>query len=229
MRKPIKAIFLDVGGVLLTDGWDHHARKRAARKFNLDFSDMEHRHELNVGAFELGKQTLKEYLDGVVFHKNRSFTQNQFWKFMTEQSQPYPEMIELIRKLKNKYNLKIVVVSNESRDLNFYRTQTFKLDTFVDFFVSSCFVHFSKPDKDIFRTALDEALIPANQVVYIEDHPEFVQVAESMGIVGLCHKNYRSTRDKLKRFGLGLADSTSSSKPQRRKSKNEVKLTHPLA
>ncbi len=30
---PITTLFLDIGGVLLTNGWDHHARKRAAKNF----------------------------------------------------------------------------------------------------------------------------------------------------------------------------------------------------
>jgi hypothetical protein len=39
----ITCLFLDIGGVLLTDGWDHEARKAAADRFNLDLKEMEDR------------------------------------------------------------------------------------------------------------------------------------------------------------------------------------------
>jgi putative hydrolase of the HAD superfamily len=199
---PITALFLDIGGVLLTDGWDHHARKRAATNFKLELAEMEDRHHLTFDTYEEGKLTLEEYLGRVVFYQKRSFTRAQFRRFMFAQSKPYPEMIELIRKLKAKYGLKIAVVSNEGRELNAYRIRKFKLDGFVDSFISSCFVHVRKPDADIFRLALDIAQAPARQVVYIENTPMFVQVAESLGIRSILHTDYRSTCAKLALLGL---------------------------
>jgi putative hydrolase of the HAD superfamily len=199
---PITALFLDIGGVLLTDGWDHHARKRAAIHFKLELTGMEDRHHLTFDTYEEGKLTLEEYLDRVVFHQKRPFTRAQFRRFMFAQSKPYPEMIELIRKLKAKYGLKIAVVSNEARELNVYRIRKFKLAGFVDSFVSSSFVHVRKPDADIFRLALDIAQVPARQVVYIENTPMFVQVAEGLGIRSILHTDYRSTCAKLASLGL---------------------------
>jgi putative hydrolase of the HAD superfamily len=209
----ITALFVDIGGVLLTDGWDHHARKRAAMNFKMEWAEMEERHQLNFATYEEGKLTLEEYLDRVVFYQKRPFTRAQFRRFMFAQSKPYPQMIELIRKLKAKYGLKIAVVSNEARELNAYRIRKFKLDGFVDSFVSSCFVHVRKPDADIFRLALDIAQTPAEQVVYIENTPMFVQVAEGLGIRSIQHADYRSTRAKLASLGLqndeGLIHETS--------------------
>jgi putative hydrolase of the HAD superfamily len=198
----ITCVFLDIGGVLLTNGWDHPARKRAATNFKLELTEMEDRHHLTFDTFEEGKLTLEEYLDRVVFHQKRPFTRAQFRRFMFAQSKPYPRMIELIRKLKAKYGLKIVVVSNEGRELNSYRIRKFKLDGFVDSFISSCFVHVRKPDADLFRLALDIAQAPARQVVYIENTPMFVQVAEGLGIRSILHTDYRSTCAKLASLGL---------------------------
>jgi putative hydrolase of the HAD superfamily len=199
---PITALFLDIGGVLLTDGWDHHARKRAATHFKLELPEMEDRHHLTFDTYEEGKLTLQEYLGRVVFYEERPFTPAQFRRFMFAQSKSYPEMIELIRQLKAKYGLKIAVVSNEARELNAYRIRKFKLAGFVDSFVSSSFVHVRKPDADIFRLALDIAQVPARQVVYIENTPMFVQVAEGLGIQSILHTNYKSTRAKLASLGL---------------------------
>ncbi len=198
----ITCVFLDIGGVLLTDGWNHHARKRAATNFNLEFAEMEARHRLTFETYEEGKLTLEEYLGRVIFYQKRPFTRAQFRRFMFAQSKPYPEMIELAAQLKVRHALKIAVVSNEGRELNAYRIRKFKLDKLVDAFISSCFVHVRKPDADIFRLALDIAQAPARQVVYIENTPMFVQIAEGLGIRSILHTDYRSTCAKLASFGL---------------------------
>jgi putative hydrolase of the HAD superfamily len=94
------------------------------------------------------------------------------------------------------------VVSNESREVNAYRIRKFKLDRFVDSFISSCFVHIRKPDPDIFRLALDIAQTPARHVLYIENTPMFVEIAEGLGIRGILHIDYKSTCAQLASFGL---------------------------
>ena len=199
---PFDVILFDVGGVLLTNGWDHHARRRAVKHFQLDWAEMEQRHGLNFETHEQDKVTFKEYLDRVVFYEKRSFTRAEFRQFMFAQSKPLAGMIELICSLKTKYGLKIIVVSNESRELNAHRISTFKLDEFVDAFVSSCFVHLHKPDAAIFQMALDIAQTPARQIVYIENTPLFVQIAEGFGIRSILHTDYKSTCAKLAAFGL---------------------------
>jgi len=198
----ITCLFVDIGGVLLTNGWDHHARKRAAKKFKLNFIEIDARHRLNFATYEEGKLAFKEYLDRVVFYKKRSFTRYQFRHFMLAQSKPYPKMIDLVARLKVKYGLKIFVVSNEARELNAYRIREFKLSKFVDAFISSCFVHIRKPDTDIFQLALDISQKPASQIVYIENTQMFVQIAEELGIRSILHSDYKSTRVKLALLGL---------------------------
>ena len=199
---PIKTLFLDIGGVLLTNGWDHHSRDLAAKTFQLDKDEFQHRHHLTFDTYENGKLTLKEYLTRVVFYKKRPFTRAQFQRFMFAQSQPYPEMLNLMTQLKKRYGLRIAVVSNEGRELNNYRIKKFKLERLVDYFVSSSYVHIRKPDTDIFQLALDMAQTPVKQIVYIENTAMMVQVAESMGIRSILHTDYESTRDQLAAFGL---------------------------
>ena len=199
---PITTLFLDIGGVLLNNGWDHLARRRAAKHFKLDWAEMEQRHGLNFETHEEDKLAFKEYLDRVVFYEKRPFTRARFRRFMFAQSKPVAGMIELVRSLKAGFGLKIIVVSNESRELNAYRIRKFKLAGLVDAFVSSCFVHLRKPDADIFKLALDISQTPARQIVYIENTPMFVQVAEGFGIRSLLHTDYKSTCAKLASFGL---------------------------
>lgn len=205
-KTPITCLFVDVGGVLLTNGWDHHARRRAVAKFKLDWGEMEERHRLVFEVHEEGKLTFEEYLSLVVFYEKRPFTRAQFRRFMCEQSKPYEDMIGMVVQLKARYGLKIAVVSNESLELNAYRIRTFKLRGFVDLFISSCFVHLRKPDGNIFRLALDISQTPANQVLYIENTPMFVQIAEGLGIKSILHTDCKSTREQLASFGLKEGD-----------------------
>ena len=198
----ITCLFLDIGGVLLTNGWGHASRKAAADYFKIDFDEMEERHHLTFDTFEEGKLTLDEYLNRVVFYEKRSFTPVQFQDFMFDQTTPYPEMIEFIKRLKAQYQLKIVVVNNEARELNEHRIKKFQLDQFVDFFVSSCFIHYRKPDTDIFQIALDIAQVPAENVVYIDDREMFVNVAKGIGITSIHHTDYLSTSKALADLGL---------------------------
>ncbi len=198
----ITCLFLDIGGVLLTNGWDRHARQRAVANFKLEPTEMEERHHLTFDTYEEGKLTLEEYLSRVVFYKRQPFTSAQFRRFMFAQSQPYPEMIALVANLKARHGLKIAVVSNEGRELNAYRIRKFKLDRFVDFYISSCYVHIRKPDADIFRLALDISQVPAPQIVYIDNTQMFVQIAEGLGIRSILHTDYSSTCAKLASLGL---------------------------
>ena len=201
----ITDLFLDIGGVLLTNGWDDDIQKRTADKFGLDYHEMHERHHLTFDTYEEGKLSLDEYLNRIVFYQERSFTKEAFKAFMYAQSQPFPEMIELMRGLKAQHGLQVAAVSNEGRELTVYRVQQFKLGTFIDFFISSCFVHYRKPDADLYRIALDIAQVGPEQVVYVDDRPMFVEVAQGLGIKGIVHTGLDTTRKTLADLGLSLA------------------------
>jgi putative hydrolase of the HAD superfamily len=203
--SPITTLFLDIGGVLLTNGWDRGSRNLASKKFGLDYEEMDERHHLTFDTYEEGKLRLDEYLNRVVFYQERSFSIEEFKTFMYAQSQPFPEMIELIRRLKTQYSLQVAAVSNEGRELTTYRVQQFKLGTFIDFFISSCFIHYRKPDADVYHIALDIAQVSPEQVVYIDDRAMFVEVAQGLGIRGIIHSGYESTLKTLETLGLSLA------------------------
>jgi putative hydrolase of the HAD superfamily len=197
-------IFTDIGGVLLTNGWDRESRKNAIQLFKLDPVETEERHHLSFDTYESGKISLSEYLKRLVFYTKRDFSEEDFRAFMFEQSQPYSDMLDLVCRIKKKYRIKIAVVNNEGRELNNYRIHKFKMGEFVDFFISSCFVHFRKPDADIFKVALDIAQVPAEKVIYLEDRPLFVQVADGLGIRGIVHKDFNTTKKRLSDLGWSI-------------------------
>lgn len=203
---PITHLFLDIGGVLLTNGWDRRIRQDAAQKFGLDFEDLNERHTMSFNTYEEGKLNLDTYLNQVVFNRERPFTREEFKAFMFAQSRPKVEMINLMSGLKWKHRLKTAAISNEGRELTVYRIQKFDLTAFIDFFVSSCFVHFRKPDVDLYRMALDISQAEPARSVYIDDRELFVEIAQSLGINGIHHTDFGVTRNALKDLGLTVED-----------------------
>lgn len=203
MNTPkITTLFLDIGGVLLTNGWDHHARQRAAERFGLDYDDMNERHHLTFDTYESGKLTLGKYLDRVVFDQSRNFSHEEFKEFMFQQSEPLADELDFYCRLKEQHDLVVAAVSNEGRELTEYRVREFDLRKLFDFFVSSCFVHLRKPDEDIYRMALDVSQARPHEVVYVDDRLMFVEVARKMGIRSIHRTDAATVRRELGELGL---------------------------
>jgi len=194
----ITTLFLDIGGVLLTNGWDHNSRKKASTYFKIDPEELNERHHLTFDTYESGKLTLDEYLNRVIFYQKRSFTKRKFISFMYNESKPIDDSIYFFKNVKKQYNLRVIALSNEARELNDFRVKKYKLDELFDAFVSSCFVHLRKPDIDIYKLACDISNTLPNQALYIDDRLMFVQVANSLGINVLHHQNLASTKKYLK-------------------------------
>lgn len=203
-QSTIRALFLDVGGVMLTNGWDTKLRKRVAEHFQLDPADLESRHRMTFDTYECGKITFDVFLDRVVFYQPRPFTREDFKNYVFEQARPFADMIDLFKTLKAKHALKIAVLSNEGRELTVDRVARFNLKEFVDFFIVSSFVHLRKPDTDIYQMALDVSMFEPHEVVYIDDRLMFVEVATTLGIRSIQHTDFQSTKTKLAALGLNV-------------------------
>ncbi|MBS7563941.1 HAD family phosphatase [Mucilaginibacter sp. Bleaf8] len=201
----IKALFLDLGGVFLTNGWDRHARMLSAERFGLDFTELNERHRIIFDAYESGKMSLQEYVDLLVFYEPRPFSPDEYMAFMYEQSEAYQDMIALVTELKQRYQLRTIAVNNEGRELNEYRISQFGLKSFIDVFASSCFVKTRKPDKDIYQIALDLAQVKPEEVAYLDDRKVFIEAAERLGINGVHHQSIDNTRERLAQLGLVAA------------------------
>jgi putative hydrolase of the HAD superfamily len=201
-NKQISTLFLDIGGVLLTNGWDMNMRKRAAEKFHLDFEELEERHQMVFDPYEQGRLSIDEYLKLVVFHKKRVFDFNDFKNFLFAQTRPLPDMIKMFKSISENNSLKIGAISNEGRELTIYRVNHFRLKEIVQFFICSCFVHFRKPDKDIFRMALDVAQAIPEQSLYVDDRELHIEVARSLGMNAIRHVDINVTRKELSDYRL---------------------------
>lgn len=210
MKPKLPTLFLDVGGVLLTNGWDHAQRKAAAEFFHLDYPEIEKRHAVVFHVLEIGQLTLDRYLDFVIFSEKRPFSKDDFKQFMFRQSQPLDDMIQRVGDIKQRHGIKIVIVSNETRELNDYRVRTFRLTDIADCFVVSCFVGMTKPDPRMYKLALDLAFAEPHQTVYVDDRSILVEAASSIGIKGITHRSPTETIGILEQWLSGKNTEVSS-------------------
>jgi putative hydrolase of the HAD superfamily len=196
----IRALFWDVGGVLLSNAWDHEERDLAIQHFLLDKSEFELRHQELVPPFEEGRLTLNEYLERAIFYKSRTFSAEDFKRFMFSLSKPKLQAMEFARSLSGKYLM--ATINNESRELNQYRIETFGLVEIFDLFVSSCFVGIRKPDQRIYRLALDLMQHAAEECCFLDDRPVNVEAAAKVGMQTVLVKNSEQLQRDLQTLGV---------------------------
>ena len=200
----IRAIFWDVGGVLLTNAWDRKQRASALEHFHLDEEEFHDRHEMVVSSFERGKITLDEYLDRTVFYRARPFTREAFRDFMFSLSQPFPDALEFARGLSDSGKYFMGTINNESRELNYYRIEKCELRKIFRLFVSSCFVGLRKPEKDIYRLALETTQISAAECCFIDDRSLNLECAAKLGMHTVEMQTVEQLRADLGRLGVSL-------------------------
>jgi putative hydrolase of the HAD superfamily len=198
----IKALFWDVGGVLLTNAWDHTQREAALERFHVDRKEFAERHELVVSSFERGKISLDEYLDRVLFYKPRDFSCDEFKQVMYQLSEADEEALELARQLADSGQYLMGTINNESRELNQYRIEKFGMRAIFTLFVSSCFVGLRKPEEAIYRLALDVAQKRAEECCFIDDRPLNLEVAKRLGMHTIEMDNAKQLRADLLKLGV---------------------------
>ncbi|HZQ70741.1 MAG TPA: HAD family phosphatase [Terriglobales bacterium] len=200
----IKALFWDLGGVLLSNAWDRTQRAAALEKFQLDEIEFHDRHEMLVSSFERGKISLDEYLDRTVFYRDRPFTREQFREFIFSLSEADPDALSLARELAESRKFLMSTINNESRDLNLYRIERFKLRDIFSLFVSSCFVGLRKPESGIYQLALDITQQKPAESCFIDDRALNLESAAKLGMHTIKMENAGQLRRALADFGVRL-------------------------
>lgn len=196
----ITTLFWDIGGVLLSNAWDHVERGRVLEHFQLDPIEFRGRHELVVSSFERGKITLDEYLDRTVFYRERNFHREDFKQQMFAQSQPCEESLGFARELAASGKYLMGSINNESTELNAYRIQKFELKKIFTLFISSCFVNMRKPEEGIYRLALEVAQKQPQECVFIDDRPLNLESAARLGMNTLQMKSTAQLREDLRKL-----------------------------
>jgi putative hydrolase of the HAD superfamily len=200
----ISALFWDIGGVLLTNAWDHAERLRTLNHFLLSEAEFHDRHEMVVSSFEQGKITLDEYLDRTVFYRDRSFTRQAFKDDMFSQSEPDNEALALARELTKSGKYLMSTINNESKELNLFRIKKFGLDEIFGLFVSSCFIGLRKPEAAIYQLALEITQKPAEQCCFIDDRALNLECAKQLGMHVIQMKGAEQLRQELQGLGVSV-------------------------
>lgn len=198
----IRAIFWDVGGVLLTNAWDHTQRTQALERFQIDQKEFHDRHEMVVSSFERGKISLDEYLDRTVFFRPQSFTREEFREYMLSLSEALPGMLEFAQSLTDAGRYVMGTINNESRELNYLRMDKFGLRKIFQLFFSSCFVGLRKPEDGIYRLALETTQIPAEECCFIDDRSINVEAAARLGMHAIEMRSLDQLRKELGKLGV---------------------------
>jgi putative hydrolase of the HAD superfamily len=198
----IRAIFWDVGGVLLTNAWDHTERANALEHFHLDTKEFQARHEIVVSSFEQGQISLDEYLDRTVFYRDRSFSRGQFRDYMFSLSRPMPEVLDFARNLADSGKYFMGTINNESRELNLYRIDKFGLRNIFRVFVSSCFVGLRKPESGIYQLAIEVTQIAPEECCFIDDRSLNLECAAKLGMHIIQMQTLDQSRSDLEELGV---------------------------
>ncbi|HVS89951.1 MAG TPA: HAD family phosphatase [Candidatus Acidoferrum sp.] len=198
----ITTLFWDIGGVILTNGWDRVSRREAADKFRLDLEEFQDRHELSFPAFDSGHISLNEYLDRTLFYRPRSFTREEFTAFMFAQSKEFPESRAILAAAARSGKYFIGAINNEPLELNQYRIEAFHLRRDFAVFFSSCYVRSRKPEELIFRVALEVTQRPPDQCVFIDDRPLNLESPRRLGMHVIHYQDPEQLRSELGNCGV---------------------------
>ena len=198
----IRTIFFDVGGVLLTNGWDRHCRAQAAADFGLDETEFADRHDLIAADFETGKLTLDEYLDRTVFYEERDFTRESFVEFMQTRSRPIPGALELLGEISALGAHLLATLNNESKELNEYRIETFGLRDHFSLFLSSCYLGVKKPDEAMYQMAIGITQHRIEESLFIDDRQLNLECSRLLGISSVHYESPGQLRDVLVERGV---------------------------
>jgi putative hydrolase of the HAD superfamily len=194
-------ILFDVGGVLLTNGWDLRKRAAVLSHFHLDFAEFEARHLAHYDAWERDAISLAAYLDATVFYEPREFTRDEFFAFMLTQSKPQPNgALGILRRLEASNKYLLGALNNEARETNEYRFTHFGLRKLFQVALSSCYMGLRKPEPAIYRRALDILGRPSERILFIDDRAENVAGAAAVGMRAIRFEGAGALRLELERL-----------------------------
>jgi len=200
---PFDVILFDVGGVLLTNGWDHRERAVVAKQFSLDLAQFEALHAAHYDAWERDSINVDAYMDLTVFYEPRSFSKAAFYDAICAQSVELPDgALGVLHEVATTCNSIVGALNNEARETNDFRFEKFGLRDVFDVALSSCYLGLRKPEAAIYKRALDILGRPAERVLFIDDRAENVAGATGVGMTGIVFKGAGELRGELVELGV---------------------------
>lgn len=199
----IKTVFFDIGGVLLTNGWDRHHRLRTANEFGIDYEEFQDRHDFVAHDFETGQMDLQEYLTRTVFYREREFSRAAFTASVFAHSEALPGSLELLDDLAQT-DLQLASLNNESKEVNEHRIGKFDLSSRLSLFLSSCYLGVKKPEAAIYQLALQITQRLPSECVFVDDRPLNLECAADVGIDGVLYTGAADLRKQLSDRGIEI-------------------------
>jgi putative hydrolase of the HAD superfamily len=180
---PFDVILFDIGGVLLTNGWDHRERSIVIEQFHLDRDALESRHDKASEAWERGELTRDEYLDAAVFYEPRSFSREEFFSAICGQSKKLPNgALCILEELAASDKCRIGSLNNEARETHEFRVATFGLRNLFKYTFASCYMGIRKPDPAIYLRTLGILGNKPERSLFIDDRLENIAAAAAVGM-----------------------------------------------
>ena len=205
-KYEVRTVFWDVGGVLLTNGWDREQRAQVLTRLGVDLAQYESLHGGANADWERGLSTAEHFFNQTVFTEPRTFTFEQLWSQVCAESKIlHPACFDILGSLAQEKNITVATLNNESRELNEYRMKAFRLRPYFDYFICSGYVHEMKPQPGIYRSAVDISGYPAEETLLIDDKEENCEAAVALGMQAIHFETPSQLRDELVQLGLPAA------------------------
>lgn len=201
----VKTIFWDVGGVLLTNGWDVQQRAGVLSALGVDLPAYEAVHDGVNYYWERGLISAQDFFEQTVLETNPqlNLTFDQLWQLVCSESRMlHQECFDLLSEIKDSGRYRLATLNNESKELNEYRLNTFDLRRHFDYFICSGYVHEMKPLPDIYRVATDISGFAAETALFIDDKQENCDTAVALDMQTIRFDSPKQLRTALSERGI---------------------------
>jgi putative hydrolase of the HAD superfamily len=200
------AVLWDVGGVLLTNGWDHNQRKAVFDALDVDSEtreEFEKRHAIENDPWEKGTISFDEYLERTLFYKLQPFRREEMKQAIEDQSALLEDSaMPILEELHASGKYLMGQLNNESRELNDMRLERFGLKRTLSIFICSGYVGLRKPDPAIYRLGHEVLQKDPRDIVFIDDRKKNVHEAAGVGFHAIEYKGSAALRAEFQEIGL---------------------------
>ena len=203
----IKSIIFDLGGVVVDLDYSNFYKQiislspleKPQTRIMLEFfrqSDLYHQGRMTDEEFyKLACEILQVCM----------INQNQFYEAFNSiiSGSSQPEVISLLKKLKDMNRYKLIALSNvNSSHWDYLLDKKWDFLEYFDEFILSHEVHLTKPDPRIFQLAIEKSECIAEEIVYIDDGLNNIRSANDLGIRGIYFTNIEDLIEEFKKLKI---------------------------
>jgi len=202
-KTDIKTILMDIGGILVSIDFNKFIAEcsKKSTKSKEEIKKYLKSSKL-IKNYSLGKIKTKDFLKSLKSELGYKGKLSELKKSWLDILVPINKNINLIKKIRPKYNL--VAISN-TNPLHFQAVSKMNIYKLFDRVVLSYKVGFSKPNPAIFKETLKKTNSIINECVYIDDQKENIMVAKNLGLRSRQIKNPYQLKNILNSLGIDVS------------------------